>query len=158
VIDRIVAGAGWDEAIDEARAAGALEGDGAWDLDGWDAAAKLSILAQAVLEIDAPIDEIPRVGIRDLDPQWLRAECSGGRRVRLLASAFRDEQAGAAGYDLLVSPTTMPTDHPLAGLGSKSMGIVYETDIYGTITAIIDEPTPLPSAATMLRDLLDVYR
>jgi hypothetical protein len=37
------------------------------------------------------------------------------------------------------------------------MGVVYETDIYGTITMIIDEPTPVPSAATMLRDLLDIY-
>ena len=154
VIDRIVAGASWDEAIEAATVAGALEGDGAWDLDGWDAAAKLSILAQAVLGVDAPIDEIPRVRVRELDPEWLRAECAGGRRVRLLASAFRNDEGG---YDLLVSPTTMPKDHPLAVLGSTSMGIVYETDIYGTITAIIDEPTPLPSAATMLRDLLDIY-
>jgi hypothetical protein len=37
------------------------------------------------------------------------------------------------------------------------MGIVYETDIYGTITATIDEPSPMPSAAAMLRDLLDIY-
>jgi homoserine dehydrogenase len=48
-------------------------------------------------------------------------------------------------------------DHPLGRLGRKQMGIVYETDIYGTITAIIDEPSPIPSAAAMLRDVLDIY-
>jgi hypothetical protein len=37
------------------------------------------------------------------------------------------------------------------------MGVVFSTDIYGTITAIIDEPNPIPSAATMLRDVLDIY-
>jgi hypothetical protein len=37
------------------------------------------------------------------------------------------------------------------------MGILFETDIYGTITAIIDESSPIPSAATMLRDVLDIY-
>jgi len=42
-------------------------------------------------------------------------------------------------------------------LGQTEMGVVFETDIYGTITLKIDEPTPLPSAATMLRDLLDIY-
>jgi hypothetical protein len=35
--------------------------------------------------------------------------------------------------------------------------VVFHTDIYGTISAIIDEPDPIPSAATMLRDLLDIY-
>jgi len=37
------------------------------------------------------------------------------------------------------------------------MGIVYCTDVYGTIAATIEEETPLPSAATMLRDILDIY-
>jgi len=37
------------------------------------------------------------------------------------------------------------------------MGIVYETDIYGTISAAILEEDPTPSAATMLRDLLSIY-
>jgi len=133
VLDCLADGATWDDAIAEARAEGALEGDGAWDVDGWDAAAKLMILAQAVLDIDVSIEAIPRTGIRELDPKWLLAECQAGHLVRLEA------------------------DHPLARLGSKSMGIVFETDIYGTITSIIDEPTPLPSAATMLRDVLDIY-
>jgi hypothetical protein len=37
------------------------------------------------------------------------------------------------------------------------MGVVYHTDIYGTLLAAIEEPTPIPSAATMLRDILDIY-
>jgi hypothetical protein len=37
------------------------------------------------------------------------------------------------------------------------MGIVYETDIYGTISANILEKEPIPSAATILRDLLSIY-
>ncbi len=37
------------------------------------------------------------------------------------------------------------------------MGVVYHTDIFGTIMAGIEEPTPLPSAAAMLRDMLDIY-
>ncbi|MCK4391490.1 homoserine dehydrogenase, partial [Candidatus Bipolaricaulota bacterium] len=58
---------------------------------------------------------------------------------------------------LYVGPKALPTNHPLGHLGSYELGVVYYTDIYGTITAIIDEPTPLPSAATMLRDILDIY-
>lgn len=154
VLDRLAGGATWEDAIAEARAEGVLEGDGAWDLDGWDAAAKLAILAQAVLGIDVSIGAVPRTGIGDLDLEWLRTKGAAGHLVRLVASARRTDDGH---YDLLVSPSTIPEGHPLAHLGSKSMGVVFETDIYGTIAAMIDEPTPLPSAATMLRDVLDVY-
>ncbi len=153
VLDRLAAGASWEVAIDEARRGGALEGDGAWDLDGWDAAAKLAILAQSVLDLDVRIEEIEMRGIRDIDLDWLREE-SRNRSVRLLASAKRRD---GGGYSLRVAPTVLAADHPLGRLGSSSMGITFESDLFGTITSIIDEPTPLPSAMTMLRDLLGIY-
>ncbi|MFC2078054.1 homoserine dehydrogenase [Candidatus Bipolaricaulota bacterium] len=153
VLDRLAAGATWDEAVEDARASGALEGDGSWDLDGWDAAAKLAILALSVLDVDVDIATIPRQGIRDVDLDWLRANSQDGR-VRLLASAERRRDGD---YDLRVAPTALPQDHPLGRLGPKQMGITFATDLFGTITSIIDEPTPLPSAATMLRDLLGVF-
>jgi homoserine dehydrogenase len=152
VLDRLAAGADWESAIEEARAGGALEGDGVWDLDGWDAAAKLQILAQSVLDLDVGIDRVHRVGIREINLGGLRSQT--GRRTRLLATAERTTDGG---YDLRVEPVAMDPGHPLGQLGSKQMGISFETDLFGTITSIIDEPTPLPSAATMLRDLLDIY-
>ena len=60
-------------------------------------------------------------------------------------------------YTLTVAPTPLPGDHPLAQLSGQQMGIVYHTDIYGTIGATILETSPVPSAATMLRDLLSIY-
>jgi homoserine dehydrogenase len=153
VLDRLANGASWEVAIEEAGRGGALEGDGGWDLDGWDAASKLVILAQTVLDLDVDIREVPRTGIREIDLAWVRAE-SRDHRVRLLASAERRPDGG---YDLRVAPTSLPAEHPLGRLGSKQMGITFETDIFGTITSIIEEPTPLPSASSMLRDLLDIY-
>lgn len=47
--------------------------------------------------------------------------------------------------------------HPLARLAAHQMGVVYHTDINGTITAIIDEEYPIPTAAAMLRDLINIY-
>ncbi len=153
VLDRLAAGATWDEAIEQARAGGALEGDGRWDLDGWDATAKLAILAMTVLDLEVDVRAVPREGIRDVDLAWLR-EQSEDNLVRLLATAQRRPDGD---YDLGVAPAALRSDHPLGRLGSRQIGITFETDLFGTITSIIDEPTPLPSAATMLRDLLDIY-
>ena len=56
-----------------------------------------------------------------------------------------------------VGPEAIPADHPFGRLKEKEMAILYETDIFGTIVATIEEETPLPSAATILRDLLSIY-
>jgi homoserine dehydrogenase len=154
VIDLLADGMTWDEACARAQEGGVLEGDGSWDLEGWDAAAKLVILANAVLRRPTRIDEVSRTGIIGLDANRLQAAREHGERYRLLAKATRD---AAGAYRLSVAPTSLPPAHPLGRLGRKQMGIVYETDIYGTITATIDEPSPMPSAAAMLRDVLDIY-
>jgi homoserine dehydrogenase len=154
VMDLLAEGMSWAEASAHAYDAGVLEGDGSWDLDGWDAAAKLLILARAVLNYPAVLDDVARTGVRQLQPEQLVAAREAGQRYRLLAKADRRPDGG---YDLTVAPTPMPVTHPLGRMGQKQMGVVYETDIYGTVTMIIDEPTPVPSAATMLRDLIDIY-
>jgi homoserine dehydrogenase len=154
VMDMLADGVGWDEAMRVARAEGVLEADASWDLDGWDAAAKLVILTNAILGADAHLEDVARTGIRAVPVDELKAALSRGERYRLIA---RTELAHAGSYGLSVAPVPLPPAHSLGRLGRKQMGVVYTTDIYGTITLIIDEPNPIPSSATMLRDLLDIY-
>ena len=153
-IDLLADGFSWDEALARARQTGALEGDGSWDLEGWDGAAKLVILANAVLDYPARMEDVALTGVTGLSADALQAARERGERYRLLARAERDADGA---YTLSVAPAPLPPDHPLGRLGRKQMGVVFETDIYGVITAIIDEPDPVPSAATMLRDVLDIY-
>jgi homoserine dehydrogenase len=154
VMDLLADGLTWEEAVARARQEGTLEGDGSWDLEGWDAAAKLVILANAVLEYPARLENVTRTGITTLDRDAPRAARERGERYRLLAWA---ERYSDGTHHLKVAPVPLPPDHPLGQLGRKQMGVVFSTDIYGTITTIIDEPDPIPSAATMLRDVLDIY-
>ncbi len=154
VMDLLADGLTWEEALDSARQAGTLEGDGAWDLEGWDAAAKLVILANAVLDFPARMEDVALTGITNLDGDALRSARERDERYRLLAQA---ERCADGTYALSVAPVPLASDHPLGRLGRKQMGVVFSTDIYGAIIAIIDEPSPIPSAATMLRDVLDIY-
>jgi len=43
-------------------------------------------------------------------------------------------------------------------LSAEQMGIVYHTDINGQIAASVVEETPLPTAAAMLRDVVEILR
>jgi homoserine dehydrogenase len=156
ILDQMAEGVSWEQALAEARAEGDLEADPSWDTEGWDAAAKLVILANAVLDYPATLEEVSVEGIRRLaaEPRRIREAAERGLKYRLLAVA---EQDSLGGYRLSVLPVLLRPEHPFARLGSKQMAVLYETDIYGTITAIIDERTPIPSAASMLRDILDIY-
>jgi homoserine dehydrogenase len=154
VLEAMADGAAWEEALKAVRRQGALEADPSWDVDGWDAAAKLVILVRAVVGKDIALDEVAREGIRGVDRRQLDAARMGGASVRLVAAA---EVAGGS-VRAKVGPRALPATHPLGRLGRHGMGVVYFTDIYGTIALTIDERTPMPSAATMLRDILDIYR
>ncbi|MFQ6102501.1 MAG: homoserine dehydrogenase [Anaerolineae bacterium] len=153
-MDLLADGLSWDEALARARETGALEGDGSWDLEGWDAAAKLVILANSVLDFPARMEDVALTGVVGLNTDALQAAREQGERYRLLTRAERGPDGA---YTLSVVPTPLSPDHPLGRLGRKQMGVLFQTDIYGTITAIIDEPDPVPSASTMLRDVLDIY-
>ncbi len=154
VMDMLADGLSWEAATTRARQEGVLEADASWDLDGWDAAAKLTIMANAVLGCNVRLEDVTRSGIDAVSREELRAALDRGERYRLLARA---ELMPEGEYRLSVTPTPLSAAHPLGHLGQKQMGVVYTTDIYGTITLLIDEPSPIPSAATMLRDLLDIY-
>lgn len=159
VMDLVGEGFSWNQALVRASREGVLEADASWDLDGWDAAAKLVILVNAIIEEaalrerPARMEDVARTGILDLDPDALRRAREEGQRYRLLAQA---ERRGGGDFLLSVGPKLLAPEHPLGRLGSKQMGVVLTTDIYGTIVVTIDEQDPVPSAASMLRDLLDI--
>jgi len=146
-------GVSYAEALDQARQAGHAEADPRLDVEGWDAASKLVILAHSVLGYPAALAEVQVQGIAHVAPEMLLEAARAGRRIKPLAVAERIGER----YALQVGPVALPAEHPLALLGAEQMGIVYASDINGVVAASIVEETPLPTAAAMLRDMLDIW-
>jgi len=146
-------GLSYDQALSDAQAAGHAETDPTLDVEGWDAANKLVILAHSVLGFPATLDDVEVTGITGIDRDALEAATAEGMRVKLVAVA----EADGDGYSLSVRPKRLAADHPLAQLGPRQMGIVYHTDISGSISAAIVEETPVPTASAMLRDVVEIY-
>jgi homoserine dehydrogenase len=147
-------GLSYHQALAHAQAAGHAEANPSLDVEGWDAASKLVILAHSVLDYAATMDDVTVQGITGVTAETLRQAAAQGKRVKLVATA----EGRDGGYRLSVAPLKLEADHPLARLGAKQMGIVYHTDICGILSAAIVEATPVPTAAAMLRDIADIYR
>jgi homoserine dehydrogenase len=146
-------GLSYEEALEQAQEAGHAEADPGLDVEGWDAASKLVILAHSVLGQEVALDDIAVEGILGVTPATLREAAGQGKRIKLVATAAQE----GAGFSLAVQPVALEASHPLAQLGPKQMGIVYHTDIMGTISAAIVEETPVPTASAMLRDVVMLY-
>jgi len=145
-------GLSMDEAITRAQALGLLETDPSLDIDGHDAAAKLVILAQAVLNQPARMADVCREGIRGVTPERMAEVRARGRRLVMLARAEREGEA----FRLSVGPTELELDHPLARLEGDAAGIVYDTDIQGRQACFTYGQGPMGTAAAMLRDALEI--
>jgi homoserine dehydrogenase len=144
-------GISYHEALAEMQRRGIAEADPSLDVEGWDAANKLTIVANAVLRRPTHLREVAVEGISALTADDLRAQLALGQRVVLLCLA---ERVGGD-YRLSVRPTPLPLYHPLARMTDDEMGLVYYTDIAGVQTATTMERDAVPTAAAMLRDVID---
>ena len=145
-------GIAYGEALAEMQRRGLAETDPSLDVEGWDAANKLVIIANAVLRRPTTLKDVSVEGVLGLTAADLVSAQARGERIVLRCLA---EWTGND-YALSVRPTALPLAHPLARMSGDEMGIVYETDITGRQTISTQERDPIPTASAMLRDAVDV--
>lgn len=155
ILSQMAGGDSYAHALAEAQRRGIAETNPTLDVDGWDTANKLTIVANAVLGFPATVRDVqPVTGIRSLPPSP-GSTLEGGGVWRLLGVA---ERRADGGYDLSVRPVALPLTHKLAHVGGWQMGVVFESDLFESIFISIDERGPTGTAAAMLRDVVNLYR
>lgn len=154
LIGRLEAGVGFDAALAEAQRLGYAEADPSLDVDGIDAAHKLTVLARLCADPDLAWAAVrPHVrGVRDLTPEAVRAERAAGRRVRLVAALEPD---GTGGWRASVGPRSVPADHPLAVLGEGRGALVYRGDGVGEVWIAGPGAGAETTASAVLSDVLE---
>src|SRR3989440_1767618 len=154
VLSMIEQGYSLDEAIARAQQLGIAETDPWYDLDGWDAAMKTTILANTLLQGELTPQMVEREGIRDLTLDDIRAASSRGTPIRLVSQANRTHVAIIAE----VRPRKIHKDDILQlGKGTTSV-ISLETEAMGAITMVEHESAILQTAYGVLSDLVTVLR
>lgn len=154
ILAEVAAGRSYADALAEAQRRGVAERNPELDVEGWDTACKLVILANSVLDIDATLADVSVQGIIDVTPEKLREATQRRQTIKLLASAERNGD----GYTLSVQPVAVDTDSFLGQCNGWEMGIEIESDLYGRMFYKIWEREPLPTAAAMVRDAVNGMR
>jgi homoserine dehydrogenase len=154
VLDQLVNGSDFQDAIGAAQRMGYAEADPTLDLDGTDAAQKLIILARAAFDICLPLDAIDREGVEQLNLDGLRSARAKGRAVRLVASARRADDEIIAS----VAPTELPPAHPLGSVTGAENRLLIELEKGETLSVSGIGAGRWPTAESVMADLLDVWR
>lgn len=147
-------GLGLDAAVREAQARGMAEADPSADLDGWDAAAKLCILAREVLGEALPLEGVARESVRAADPGRLAAARAAGRLTRAVGRLAR----GADGrLEAAVRLEELPAASPLA-VAPGGAAVIFDAVYAGEVALTGRGAGPLQTASATLRDLRELGR
>jgi homoserine dehydrogenase len=141
-----------DDAVAEAQALGFAEADPSADLDGSDAAAKLSILAYRAFGAWVRPDRFLVRGIRELGPADSDLAESMGCRIRLIARAARIDGA----LDMAVEPLLLPSWHLLASVEEEYNAVYMKCAAAGDLSLFGKGAGALPTATAVLGDLIDL--
>ena len=142
-----------DRAIAFAQSLGFAEADPSADIDGHDAAAKLSILAYRAFGVWIPPDTMPVRGIGDLWPADCDLAEAMGFRIRLIAHATRVKPGTISAG---VEPLLLPDWHLLASVEEEYNAVYMKTATSGDLSLFGKGAGALPTATAILGDLIDL--
>lgn len=142
------------EILAEAQRLGYAEADPSFDIDGVDAAHKLSILASLAFGTQPAFDRVAITGVRHVLAADIAEAASLGYRVRLLGIA----DAGPGGLFQRVHPHLVPLSHPLAHVTGSTNAVVAEGNFVGRLLFQGAGAGDGPTASAVVADLIDIAR
>jgi homoserine dehydrogenase len=146
ILTNMAGGMTFKAALADAKKKGYVEADESLDIDGFDAAAKLVILANWIMNMKVTIKDIKRIGIRNVTTADIKKAASNDNAVKLIASCNKE---------LVVSPKEISLDDPLCVNGTLN-AITFNSEHSGQQTIIGKGAGGMETASSILRDLLDI--
>ena len=147
-------GLAFDVVLKEAQRLGYAEADPTFDIEGIDAAHKVTILSALAFGIPVQFDKAYVEGISKLDAIDIRYAEQLGYRIKLLGIAKRRPK----GIELRVHPTLIPSKRLIANVEGAMNAVVVNGDAVGTTLYYGKGAGAEPTASAVIADLVDVTR
>jgi len=147
-------GASFSDALKQAQALGYAEADPTFDIEGIDAAHKLTILAAISFGIPMQFDKAYTEGISKLTREDIRYAEELGYRIKLLGITKRTPK----GIELRVHPTLIPTRRLIANVEGVMNAVLVKGDAVGATMYYGAGAGAEPTASAVVADLVDVTR
>jgi homoserine dehydrogenase len=151
ILSRMEAGESFDEALRYSQQIGIAETDPSGDIEGWDAAVKLSAMITVLMDHPFTPDQVDRIGIGSITPQMIAEAKAAGKRYKLVAHSWKEgEQIKAK-----VSPELVGTDSVLYNISGTTSIVQFESDVLGKLSFIEKDLGTRTTAYGLLADFIN---
>ncbi len=147
-------GLGFAEVLKQAQQLGYAEADPTFDIEGVDAAHKVTLMSAIAFGIPVQFERAYVEGITQLQGQDIAYAEQLGYRIKLLGIAKRRPQ----GFELRVHPTLVPTKRLLANVEGAMNAVMVQGDAVGTTLYYGKGAGAEPTASAVVADLVDIAR
>ncbi|KAF0163375.1 MAG: homoserine dehydrogenase [Rhodocyclaceae bacterium] len=144
----------FDVVLKEAQRLGYAEADPTFDIEGIDAAHKITILSALAFGIRMQFDKAHIEGISQLDPDDIKYAEQLGYRIKLLGITRRRPD----GVELRVHPTLIPSKRLIANVEGAMNAVLVQGDAVGATLYYGKGAGAEPTASAVIADLVDVTR
>lgn len=177
ILEELAAGKEYDQVIAAGKKAGFIEADPAMDIQGYDAAAKITALLNVLMDADITPDKVDREGIENITVQDIKDALARGKVIKLLCKGefakdelAKDELAkdeastkttedGISNKPIVlasVKPVLIDKNDLLASIDGTSSVVSITTDLMGKISVVEHAPEIEQTAYGVFGDLLRV--
>lgn len=154
ILSRMEEGLSYEAALKKAQELGYAEAIPDADVLGWDALAKVTILANTVFAARQKPFDYPCQGITEISASDIAAAKAQGKRFKLIGRVWKEGEAVKAS----VSPQQISLSHPLAGVMGASNALTISSDTLGDVTIIGPGAGRRETGFSMLIDLIHIGR
>ncbi len=155
-------GINFDVALKQAQALGYAEADPTFDIEGVDAAHKVTIMSAIAFGIPVQFDKAYVEGITKLGAADIKYAEQLGYRIKLLGITKRraadTAQHTAAGVELRVHPCLVPAKRLIANVEGAMNAVMVQADAVGTTLYYGKGAGAEPTASAVIADLVDIAR
>ena len=148
-----VQGASYESVLKEAQELGYAEADPTGDVEGFDAAYKIATLASITFQQRIKIENVYREGITKIRAQDMHAANDLGYKIKLIASAYLDENGLA---DVRVHPMLVSKKSTLAHIDYVTNAVSLSGHPVGNITLSGPGAGEFPTASSVVGDILAI--
>ncbi|MDQ0514907.1 homoserine dehydrogenase [Kaistia geumhonensis] len=147
-------GLSFETCLAEAQRLGYAEADPTFDIDGFDTAHKLSLLAAIAFGNRIDADAVYVEGIRSITTADIEAADELGYRIKLLGVASRTD----TGFEQRVHPTMVPKSSPIARVDGVTNAVAVEADFVGRLVLSGPGAGGDATASAVMSDIADIAR
>lgn len=150
VLSRMEQGESLEASVKVAQKEGFAEADPSHDLEGWDAAAKITVLANALMDASLTPFDVDRQGITHVAVEDAQKAVKSGKRLKLICKAWQDSKGVKASVHL----EEVEQGHPFAPISESGSILMIETDLLAPFVITGTDPTLTDTAYGVISDLL----